>query len=875
MNTALDCPFRRPARLRAPALPRARLLSTLAFTFTLAIAASPDPVKTRELVAVVQSGADLAARALALQQLALVATKDAVPAMARLLADERFNQYARDVLEQIADPSAGAALRSALGSLRGPALIGVVNSLGLRRDPLAVAALGRIAAEATADAAPAALVALGRIGTPEAMRVVEPALRHAAPQIRTAAAEACVLCADRLLAEGQAAAAHRLHDSVRHADVPAAWRVASARGAILADQGKGLALLIEYLRSADPDMRDMALRTARDFRHQSATPALVAELDRMPPPQQAAVISVLVDRGDDVARSALEARAGAGANEVRVAALQALGTVGRASSLSILLAAIRPPSPAAIVDAAFSSLARIPAPEATTAILQAMAAAEPKARARLIGVLGERKAEIATNDLLRLTTDTDLEIAKAAYRALGLVVSPADLPRLIQAAIAVKDEAVKALADRAIATTAMKILEPERRTEAVLHAFRNATDPATKAALLRPLGAIMRTMGGTHEVFFVVRAALKDPAGAVRLAALQCLADWPDATPTMTLLDTANQKDATPAQREIALRGAIRMVTAVAEGRERSPLNLLEALVQANHAVRTKEEKMMIVSGLGSLPRIEAVKMLEPYLDDPDVKSEAALAVVQVASALAGTKHAVASQGVLERIAVGEKDEDVRRQAALLAKGKPVPAAKGKAAPRQAPVTPSAAGRLFNGVSVSDWVGDPAVWRVRDGAIVGGSMLGNPRNEFLATARRYRNFVLRLEYRLVGTEGFINGGVQVRSEWSPESSHEMVGYQADIGGKFTGSLYDEGRRKKTLAQVPLEEVKRLDKRGEWNRYEIRCEGPRVELILNGTRTVEYTEPDRSIGLDGLIGLQIHGGCKAEIAFRNLEIQELP
>src|SRR5688572_18425052 len=108
-------------------------------------AASPDPQKTRALLAVVKSEADIAARARALQQLALVATNEAVPALTALLADDKLGQYARDVLELMPDPIAGDALRAALGQLKGNALIGVVNSLGVRRDEKAVDALGRLA----------------------------------------------------------------------------------------------------------------------------------------------------------------------------------------------------------------------------------------------------------------------------------------------------------------------------------------------------------------------------------------------------------------------------------------------------------------------------------------------------------------------------------------------------------------------------------------------------------------------------------------------------------------------------------------------------------------------------------------------------------
>ena len=58
-------------------------------------------------------------------------------------------------------------------------------------------------------------------------------------------------------------------------------------------------------------------------------------------------------------------------------------------------------------------------------------------------------------------------------------------------------------------------------------------------------------------------------------------------------------------------------------------------------------------------------------------------------------------------------------------------------------------------------------------------------------------------------------------------------------------------------------------------YEVRCEGGRIELTLNGERTVSYTESDASLPHNGLLGLQIHGNCQAEISFRNIVIEELP
>jgi hypothetical protein len=181
---------------------------------------------------------------------------------------------------------------------------------------------------------------------------------------------------------------------------------------------------------------------------------------------------------------------------------------------------------------------------------------------------------------------------------------------------------------------------------------------------------------------------------------------------------------------------------------------------------------------------------------------------------------------------------------------------------------------LFDGRTFTGWEGDTkTTWRIQDGAIVGGSLSTQvPRNEFLTTTRSFGDFVLRVKFKLVGTEGFINGGVQIRSQRVKEPPNEMSGYQADLGDKYWGSLYDESRRNKTLVAPPEALIKEILKPGDWNDYEIRAEGPRIRLSINGQQTVDYTEADPKIPRDGLIGLQAHGGGKVETWYKDITIE---
>jgi len=183
---------------------------------------------------------------------------------------------------------------------------------------------------------------------------------------------------------------------------------------------------------------------------------------------------------------------------------------------------------------------------------------------------------------------------------------------------------------------------------------------------------------------------------------------------------------------------------------------------------------------------------------------------------------------------------------------------------------------LFDGKTFEGWDGDTAkTWRIENGEIVGGSLTEKvPHNEFLATKKSYGNFELRVMFKLTGTEGQINGGVQIRSERIP-AHFEMISYQADMGEKYYGALYDESRRKKVLASPAEDVIAKALKLNEWNEYRIRCEGRHIQLWVNGVQTVDYTEPDETIVQKGRIAVQIHGGGKAEARYKELMIEELP
>jgi len=171
-------------------------------------------------------------KAKACQRLGELGPKEAVPALSALLGNDRLGVYARYGLEPIADPSADEALRAGLSKVKGNLLIGVINSIGKRRDAKAGPALAKMIYGTDADIARAAAAALGSIGAVSSMRELQAALGKTKGMVRMAVADASLVCAERLLMEGERAQALKLYAFLSAPDMPKPARLAAMHGII-------------------------------------------------------------------------------------------------------------------------------------------------------------------------------------------------------------------------------------------------------------------------------------------------------------------------------------------------------------------------------------------------------------------------------------------------------------------------------------------------------------------------------------------------------------------------------------------------------------------------------------------------------------------
>lgn len=172
---------------------------------------------------------------------------------------------------------------------------------------------------------------------------------------------------------------------------------------------------------------------------------------------------------------------------------------------------------------------------------------------------------------------------------------------------------------------------------------------------------------------------------------------------------------------------------------------------------------------------------------------------------------------------------------------------------------------LFNGRDLEGWDGDPRLWRVEDGMIVGSTEgVELEANSFLISRRKFTNFHLALEVKLRNH----NSGIQFRSEALP--GWVVRGLQADMAeDNWWGSIYDERGTRGVIVNGWKGKAETVVRRGDWNRYEVLAKGDFIQLRVNGLVTAELRgEPPRA----GVIALQLHRGPPMEVRFRNIRIQ---
>jgi len=176
---------------------------------------------------------------------------------------------------------------------------------------------------------------------------------------------------------------------------------------------------------------------------------------------------------------------------------------------------------------------------------------------------------------------------------------------------------------------------------------------------------------------------------------------------------------------------------------------------------------------------------------------------------------------------------------------------------------------LFNGKTLEGWKqAGPGKFSVSDGALHSEGGMG------LLTyqAKELKAYSLKLDWKMAGDDnsGVFVGFPESDDPWSAvNNGYEIQIDATDAADRTTGAVYG----------FKSADIKARDRvlrpPGQWNSYEIKVQGERLQLFLNGAKINDFTNTDPARSLkDGYIGLQNHG-ADDQVSFRNIQLKELP
>jgi HEAT repeat protein len=397
-----------------------RSLSLFAVSLALGLPAfAEESAKDKEqaLIHLLQSDAPPGDKAIACKKLAIYGSAEAVPALAPLLEDNQLASWALIALEAITGSAPDLALRKAAGKLQGELLVGVIDSIGVRRDAGSVKILTRKLSDSDTSVASAAAVSLGKIGNPKAAAALKRALAKSNEAVRPAVAEGSVRCAEVLLADGKRSGAVKLYDAVRVASVPKEKVLEGTRGAILARGDAGIPLLLEQLKSNDRDLFNIGLRVARELPGPSATKAVAQAFRGARADRQPLVLMALADRGDAAALPIVTEVAARGEKNMRIVAIDILDRLGDPATLQVLLNDATDEDPD-ISQPALAALTRLAGNNVDSDLCSRLADSSGRMRQALMTVSARRGIAKALPVIVQSVNDPDAQVRAAAIQAL-------------------------------------------------------------------------------------------------------------------------------------------------------------------------------------------------------------------------------------------------------------------------------------------------------------------------------------------------------------------------------------------------------------------------------------------------------------------------
>ncbi len=587
------------------------------------------------------------ARQFICRQLRTVGTAKCIGQLEALLTDPKLSHMARYALERIDVPDARQALHRNLAKTAGKLKAGIINALAKASYVKAKTDILKLLSDSNEDIALAAIKAAGHYGGGDAVKILREARPAASKDRQIEIDEALLVCAENYVAVGQMSQASEIYQEFYSGNFPGQFRAAGLRGLALTQSDRIADLLTQSIHGDNADLRRNAIGMMAQIKGKKTTDAFLKLARSLPADGQELIIRALAARGDLSAAPTIINTVSSPHENVRLAALEALGAVGTPQSIAPLAQAAST-SGGHEQQLARSSLVRIEGKGIDEAFIRAINANDAGSRVEVIRAIGLRNSQTPFSALLKVArNDAQSAVRREAILSMGKIGDSSDLNALLELALSPKQLGDHSSIESAVAAIFNKIENVDAQAAPVIAALKRAPDEA-KGVLLSLL-----TRPATPSALQAVQAAVNATNSKVSDAGIRALGQWPNAAPADQLFLIASE-NSNKIHAVLALRGYIRMALST-----ESPT---ESFVKALGIASRNDDIKAILSGLGKTDTLEALEIADKYMAKDDFKAEAQRAAVRIAGKYCWSDGNRAKE-TLEKVISQTRDKGIGNEA--------------------------------------------------------------------------------------------------------------------------------------------------------------------------------------------------------------------
>ncbi len=580
-------------------------------------------VLEKEFLKVLGNDISGAGRDFLLRQLGIIGSSESVELLANMLKAPEVCQMARHAMETIPGSEADEALRKQLEESEDDIVsIGIIGTLGHRRDAGSVEQLAQIIDEKNEHLAIAAANALGSIASSDAEDALARLQGNVEGRVLNELLHARLSCAADFVQDQKVSRAMGVYEQLLGESMPVQVQVGALQGFVEIGADGTDERIVNIIGSRSGRLQMAAIMLSAKVESEQIVSLLGELMPETDEQTQITVLAALSKRADISAMPYVKKAAQSDNVSVRVAALEALKNTGDGSAVEFL--AVRAAETTGQEQrAARESLYAIPGQDVNSTIIDLVPETPQRVKAELLTAIGQRYMDNGIELLLKNAASDEAEIASASMGGLRRIGNKEQFPQLVDLMLNV-ESSMQGQVEHTILTVLNRCGGSDILTDSALQ-YLPTEDVDSHALLLNLLGH-----SGYKKGLDVILEGLESQENVIKRASIDAAGNWPGCEVVEPLLKVVSETDERT-HRVVAFRAAVSRASECGEVADRQRLQLLGKCIDV---APDANEARRILPALREIHLVESVKLTSKLLNKPGLEDEAATTIARISKNL-------------------------------------------------------------------------------------------------------------------------------------------------------------------------------------------------------------------------------------------------